>query len=64
MEGRNFVNIFISIILYIVSLIIFYIIIETAVRKGIDSSVIGRYLEKKHGMKEDQKSFFSNDLDD
>lgn len=53
-----------SIILYIVGLFVLYIVIETAVRKGIDSSIVGRYLEKKHGIKEHKKSFFDNDLDD
>ncbi|PFG03530.1 hypothetical protein [Bacillus sp. es.034] len=46
--------IFISVILLIVFLFIFYIIVERAVREGINNSVIGRYLEEKHGIKEPQ----------
>ncbi|MBE3102679.1 MAG: hypothetical protein IMZ40_00370 [Bacilli bacterium] len=52
-----------SIVLYIVSLFILYIVIETAVRRGINSSNIGQLLEKKNGSKEDKKSFLDNDLD-
>ncbi len=33
---------------YIVSIVILYLVIETAVRKGINSSVIGEYMKKKH----------------
>lgn len=51
------------IIFYVIGLFILYIVIETAVRKGINSSIIGRYLEKKYGIKEDKKSFFDDDLD-
>ncbi|MFS0762196.1 hypothetical protein [Peribacillus phoenicis] len=42
---------------------ILYIVIETAVRKGIDNSIIGQFLEKKYGVKEDKKSFLDDDLD-
>lgn len=55
-----------AIIFYIVGLIILYIIIETAVRRGINSSIIGQYLEKKYGIKdirEKKKSFLDDDLD-
>ncbi|WP_026675246.1 hypothetical protein [Alkalihalobacterium bogoriense] len=55
-----------SIVLYIAGLIILYIVIETAVRKGINNSIIGQYLEKKYGIKdirENKKSFFDDDLD-
>ena len=55
----------ISILLYIGSLFILYIVIETAVRKGINNSIIGQTLEKKLGITEEKKkSFFDNDLDD
>ena len=55
----------ISILLYIGSLFILYIVIETAVRKGINNSIIGQALEKKLGITEEKKkSFFDNDLDD
>ncbi|MCU6600279.1 hypothetical protein OCO53_07370 [Peribacillus frigoritolerans] len=52
-----------SIILYIISLFILYIVIETAVRKGINSSIICQILEKKYGIIEDKKSFLDDDLD-
>ena len=55
----------ISILLYIGSLFILYIVIETAVRKGINNSIIGQALQKKLGIEEEKKkSFFDNDLDD
>ena len=58
-------NVFITIVIYIVSLFIFYIVIETAVRKGINSSIIGQALEKRLGITEEKKnSLFDNDLDD
>jgi hypothetical protein len=46
--------VFISIIVLIIFLFIFYIIIERAVREGINNSLIGRFLEEKHGIKEPQ----------
>ncbi|MEK4252924.1 hypothetical protein [Ureibacillus sp. FSL K6-2830] len=55
----------VSIILYIVSLIILFVVIETAVRRGINSSIVGQAIEKKFGITEEKKkSFFDNDLDD
>ncbi|MFI8577662.1 hypothetical protein ACIGEL_18280 [Rossellomorea aquimaris] len=36
------------------SLLIFYLIIERAVRDGINNSSIGQFLEEKHGIKEPQ----------
>ncbi|MFJ7310007.1 hypothetical protein [Peribacillus frigoritolerans] len=56
-------EIIISIVFSIVGLFILYIVIETAVRKGINSSIIGQLLEKKYGIKEDKKSFLDDDLD-
>ncbi|MFE4242472.1 hypothetical protein [Peribacillus butanolivorans] len=41
----------IPIVFYIFGLFILYIVIETAVRKGINSSIIGQLLEKKYGIK-------------
>ncbi|MCA0149885.1 MULTISPECIES: hypothetical protein [Rossellomorea] len=35
-------------------ILFFYMIIERAVRDGINNSVIGQYLDKKHGIKEPQ----------
>lgn len=58
-------NAIVSIVLYVVSLFILYIVIETAVRRGINSSIIGQSLEKKLKITEEKKkSFFDNDLDD
>lgn len=53
----------IFIFLYIVSLFILYIVIETAVRRGINSSIIGRTFEDTYKNKKDKKSFLDNDLD-
>ncbi|MGE7187099.1 hypothetical protein ACQKKK_24965 [Peribacillus sp. NPDC006672] len=47
----------------ILGLFFLYLVIETAVRKGINSSIIGQVLEKKYGAGEDKKSFLDNDLD-
>lgn len=63
MFGGLLVNIIISIVLYIVGIVILYIVIETAVRRGINSSIIGQFLENKYGIKEDKESFFDDDLD-
>ncbi|MBM4763734.1 hypothetical protein [Bacillus sp. B15-48] len=52
-----------AIVLYIVGLFILYIVIETAVRRGINSSIIGQFFEKKYGIKTDKKSFLDDDLD-
>lgn len=52
-----------SIILLIVGLFILYIVISTAVKDGINKSVVGQFIEKKYGVKEDKKSFFDSDLD-
>jgi hypothetical protein len=38
----------------LIGLSLFYMIIERAVRDGINNSVIGRYLYEKHGVKERQ----------
>ncbi|MBT2647607.1 hypothetical protein J7E52_12850 [Bacillus sp. ISL-34] len=56
-------GIILSIFYGIVGLFILYIVIETAVRKGINSSIIGQFFEKKYGIKEDKKSFLEDDLD-
>ncbi|MEY8734512.1 hypothetical protein AB9M92_19970 [Peribacillus frigoritolerans] len=50
-------EVIIPIVFYIVGLFILYIVIETAVRKGINSSIIGQFLENKYGVKEDKKVF-------
>ncbi|MDC3413249.1 hypothetical protein NC797_14410 [Aquibacillus sp. 3ASR75-11] len=57
------VGIGLSIFLYLVGLFILYIVIETAVRRGINSSIIGRYIEDKYDIKKNKKSFLDDDLD-
>ena len=61
----NIVNmsIVISIVVSIVGLLALYAIIEAAVKNGINSSIIGQFLEQKNGIKEDEKSFLDDDLD-
>lgn len=55
----------ISILLYVGSLFILYIVIETVIRRGINNSMIGQALEKKLGIQEEKKtSFFDHDVDD
>ncbi|MFD4932297.1 hypothetical protein ACFWMS_26095 [Peribacillus butanolivorans] len=56
-------KVIIPIVFTIVGLFILYIVIESAVRKGINNSIIGQFLEKKYGIKEDKKSFLDDDLD-
>lgn len=63
MEGDK--KMAISIILYVVSLFILYLVIESAVKNGINSSKIGQFLETKYGIKETKKpSILDDDLDD
>ena len=45
--------------LYVGRLFILYIVIKTAVKKGINSSIIGQALEKKLGITEEKKNLFS-----
>jgi hypothetical protein len=52
-----------SIGLWIVGLYILYLVISTAVRDGINKSVIGKFIEDKYGLKENSKSILDNDLD-
>ncbi|MFF2289058.1 hypothetical protein [Peribacillus butanolivorans] len=63
MFGGFLVKTIIPIVFSIVGLFILYIVIESAVRKGINSSIIGQFFEKKYGIKEDKKSFLDDDLD-
>lgn len=53
----------IPIVLWIVGLLILYVVIETAVKNGINKSLLGQFLENKHGIKDDKKSFLDDDLD-
>jgi hypothetical protein len=52
-----------SLCLWIVGLFILYLVISTAVRDGINKSVIGKFIEDKYGLKENSKSILDNDLD-
>jgi hypothetical protein len=52
----------VAIAFFILGIFILYIIIETAVRKGINSSVLGEYLEKELKSNK-KKSFLDDDLD-
>jgi hypothetical protein len=61
--GGFLVEAIIFFVYFTVGLFILYIVIETAVRKGINNSIIGQFLEKKYGVKEDKKSFLDDDLD-
>lgn len=36
---------------------------RNSIRKGINSSIIGQFLENKYGVKEDKKSILDDDLD-
>lgn len=51
------------IIFYIVGLFILFAVIEKAVQRGINNSIIGDLLRKKYGIKEAEKSFLDDDLD-
>jgi hypothetical protein len=58
-----FGSLILSIVLWIVGLFILYIVISTAVKDGINKSVVGQFIENKYGCKEDKKSFLDSDLD-
>ncbi|WP_419881931.1 hypothetical protein ACN6MY_21160 [Peribacillus sp. B-H-3] len=47
----------ISIILYIIGLFILYLVIKTAVKEGINHSIVGKHLEKKYENTEAKKYF-------
>ncbi|WP_170145264.1 hypothetical protein [Ammoniphilus oxalaticus] len=55
-------NLLSYIVIYGIGMFILYIVIETAVRRGINSSVIGRHLGQLD-VKESKKSFLDDDLD-
>lgn len=48
-----------EILLYILSIVIFYVVVETAVKNGINKSIIG---QKNND--QDHEPFIKNDLDD
>jgi hypothetical protein len=39
---------FFSIIFYLISLFVLYLVIQAAVRNGINSSIVGKVMRKKH----------------
>ncbi|RHW43400.1 hypothetical protein D1B31_01690 [Neobacillus notoginsengisoli] len=51
------------IIFWIAGLFILYMIISTAVKVGINKSVIGRFIESKYGEIQTKKTFLDSDLD-
>lgn len=51
-----------SIILWIIGLFILYIVILTAVKDGINKSVVGQFIQENNGVKYNKKSFLDNDL--
>lgn len=59
----NVSGLVLSIIILIVVLFILYIVISTAVKDGINKSVIGHFMENKYGVKANKKSFLDSDLD-
>ncbi|HYK72539.1 MAG TPA: hypothetical protein VEV44_05300 [Pseudoneobacillus sp.] len=52
-----------SIILWIIGLFILYVVISTAVKDGINKSVVGQIIEKRSKVKDYKKSFLDSDLD-
>ena len=52
-----------NIIFYIIGLFILFAVIEKAVQRGINNSIIGDLFREKYGIKEDKKSFLDDDLD-
>lgn len=51
------------IILSVIVLFILYLVIYTAVKDGINKSVVGLSIEKKNESKGNKKSFLDDDLD-
>lgn len=52
-----------TIVLWIIGLVILYFVIYTAVKDGINKSLVGQFIEKNYEVKEEKKSFLDNDLD-
>jgi len=52
-----------TIVLCMIGLFILYLVIYTAVKDGINKSLLGQFIEEKYEFQEDKKSFFDNDLD-
>lgn len=58
----GFVLVF-NIIVVIVGLFILYKVISAGVKAGINQSVVGQLIEKKHDGNENKQSILDNDLD-
>jgi len=54
---------FLAFIFWIIGLFILYIVIRTAVKDGINMSIIGQFIEEKYEFKGNDKSSSNNDLD-
>lgn len=54
----------IGVVLLIFGIVVFINLIEIGVRNGINSSMIGKSLEEKNGIKVDEKSSLNQDLED
>ena len=52
--GGKHMELFGMLIFYGIGLLFLYLVIEAAIRNGINNSLIGKYLEKKHGLKKDE----------
>lgn len=61
--GAGGIVLLFNIVFFVLGLFILYIVISTAVRVGINKSVVGKFIEKKYEFKEDKKSFLDSDLD-
>jgi hypothetical protein len=62
-KRRSEMMIILAIALFLLGLFVSYIVIETAVKNGINSSNLGQYIEQEIGSKEKKKSFLDDDLD-
>lgn len=56
-------QIFGMIILSVIGLFILYLVIYTAVKDGINKSLVGQFIEEKHEIEVNKKSFLDDDLD-
>ena len=52
-----------TILLWVIGLFILYVVISTAVKEGINRSIVGQHFEKRYGTEEHKKSFLDDDLD-
>lgn len=59
MEG-SFIG---TIVFWIIGLVILYFVIYTAVKDGINKSLVGQFIEKNYDVKVEKNSFLDNDLD-